>query len=71
MQMQDPHPQCEVSGSAPLLERLRHAVAPLGLGEWGEPDQPTGNEYEPGQGIAAHVETHSAFGDALCGICPF
>jgi len=54
--------------TAPLLERLRHAVAPLGLGEWVEPDQLTVNEYEPGQGIAAHVETHSAFGDVLCGI---
>jgi len=29
------------------------------------PDQLTVNQYEPGQGIAPHVDTHSAFGPAI------
>lgn len=33
--------------------------------EWLEPDQLTVNVYEPGQGIPPHVDTHSAFLDAI------
>eukprot|EP01052_Picozoa_sp_SAG31_P035512 SAG31_NODE_4296_length_3374_cov_1.438473_3_plen_391_part_00 len=35
---------------------------------WVAPDQLTINEYLPGQGIAPHVETHSAFLDVLFSI---
>ena len=53
----------------PLLNRLRERVTALpGLSEWVQPDQLTVNEYQPGQGIAAHVETHSAFENVLLGI---
>lgn len=53
----------------PLLDRLRERVTALpGLSEWIQPDQLTVNEYQPGQGIAAHVETHSAFENVLLGI---
>lgn len=55
--------------TTPLLSRLREQVTALpGLSEWVQPDQLTVNEYQPGQGIAAHVETHSAFEDVLLGI---
>lgn len=33
-----------------------------------KPDQLTINWYEPGCGIASHVETHSAFEDGLASI---
>lgn len=32
------------------------------------PDQITVNEYKPGQGIAAHIDTHSAFTDAIASL---
>ncbi|XP_049544781.1 alkylated DNA repair protein alkB homolog 8 [Anopheles darlingi] len=32
---------------------------------WHVPDQLTVNQYEPGQGIPAHVDTHSAFEDPI------
>ena len=57
--------------TAPLLERIREAATPYlegGAAAWAVCDQLTINEYLPGQGIAAHVETHSAFEDALFGI---
>jgi alkylated DNA repair dioxygenase AlkB len=75
---------------APLLGRLRAAVAPLLAAQAARAaaaaavagelsaeeasamdlgvDQMTVNEYLPGQGIAAHVETHSAFLDGLYGV---
>ena len=33
-----------------------------------EPDQVTVNEYLPGQGIAPHVDTHSAFEDGIASL---
>ncbi|KAH8269617.1 hypothetical protein KR018_010538 [Drosophila ironensis] len=33
--------------------------------DWSIPDQLTVNEYEPGQGIPPHVDTHSAFLDPI------
>lgn len=49
--------------SLPILRRLcdAHHIADL-------PDQLTVNRYEPGQGIPPHVDTHSAFGEALVSI---
>ncbi|XP_065845736.1 alkylated DNA repair protein alkB homolog 8-like isoform X2 [Oscarella lobularis] len=35
--------------------------------QW-KPNQLTVNDYEPGQGIPAHVDTHSAFEDAICSL---
>lgn len=32
------------------------------------PDQITVNDYQPGQGIAAHIDTHSAFTDAIASL---
>lgn len=32
-----------------------------------KPDQLTVNQYEPGSGIPAHVDTHSAFEDEILG----
>ena len=45
---------------APLIARVaRERMAARA------PDQLTLNEYRPGQGIAGHVDTHSAFGGTL------
>lgn len=51
------------SASTPLLQRLYSAgyIAEL-------PDQLTVNRYEPGHGIPPHVDTHSAFGEALVSV---
>lgn len=43
----------------PILQRLIDRVAAAGVMD--TPDQITVNEYKPGQGIAAHIDTHSAF----------
>ncbi|XP_058060967.1 alkylated DNA repair protein alkB homolog 8 [Anopheles bellator] len=45
-----------------LWERLRELYPSL---NWHVPDQLTVNWYEPGQGIPAHVDTHSAFEDPI------
>eukprot|EP00743_Colponemidia_sp_Colp-15_P006292 GILK01006770.1.p1 GENE.GILK01006770.1~~GILK01006770.1.p1 ORF type:complete len:643 (+),score=105.48 GILK01006770.1:34-1962(+) len=45
---------------SPVLNRLvNDQLIPF------QPDQITVNEYQPGQGIASHVDTHSAFEDGL------
>lgn len=52
----------------PLVLALAARAAAAAGSPWGEgvlPDQLTVNEYEPGQGISAHVETHSAFADGI------
>ncbi|XP_035784567.1 alkylated DNA repair protein alkB homolog 8-like [Anopheles albimanus] len=45
-----------------LWEKLRKSHPNLC---WHVPDQLTVNQYEPGQGIPAHVDTHSAFEDPI------
>ncbi|XP_050098644.1 alkylated DNA repair protein alkB homolog 8 [Anopheles aquasalis] len=45
-----------------LWEKLRASHPNLC---WHVPDQMTVNQYEPGQGIPAHVDTHSAFEDPI------
>jgi alkylated DNA repair dioxygenase AlkB len=44
-----------------VARMVEEGVVPASL----EPNQCTVNEYLPGQGIARHVDTHSAFDDAL------
>uniref|UniRef100_A0AAG5DN45 Fe2OG dioxygenase domain-containing protein n=1 Tax=Anopheles atroparvus TaxID=41427 RepID=A0AAG5DN45_ANOAO len=50
-------PACDV-----LWDRLRKLHPLL---NWHIPDQLTVNQYEPGQGIPPHVDTHSAFEDPI------
>ncbi|KFB50078.1 AGAP011900-PA-like protein [Anopheles sinensis] len=45
-----------------LWDRLRNLYP---LMNWHVPDQLTVNQYEPGQGIPPHVDTHSAFEDPI------
>uniref|UniRef100_A0A182QSX5 Fe2OG dioxygenase domain-containing protein n=1 Tax=Anopheles farauti TaxID=69004 RepID=A0A182QSX5_9DIPT len=45
-----------------LWRRLRRLHPQL---SWHVPDQLTVNQYEPGQGIPPHVDTHSAFDDPI------
>ena len=63
------------SDEAPVLPMSHSVVAvadaiamlppAVGVGFEGAPDQMTVNMYEPGQGIAPHVDTHSAFADGI------
>ena len=47
----------------PLVERLiSEGIIPV------KPDQLTINQYQPGQGIPPHVDTHSAFEETLISI---
>ncbi|KAJ0411634.1 hypothetical protein ATCC90586_004103 [Pythium insidiosum] len=48
------------------LEPLMDALAETAMGD--RPDQVTVNEYLPGQGIAAHIDTHSAFTPAIASL---
>jgi alkylated DNA repair dioxygenase AlkB len=54
----------------PLPDELRWLRGRLGAAApaLAAADQLTVNEYGPGAGIAAHVEAHGAFGDALAGL---
>ena len=52
----EPMPAC----CAPVIARVARERASARA-----PDQLTVNEYRPGQGIASHVDTHSAFGGTL------
>ncbi|XP_013186974.2 alkylated DNA repair protein alkB homolog 8 [Amyelois transitella] len=61
----------DVDLSSPLDERIPKECDALfsrlkerGF-DFGEPDQLTVNKYKPGQGIPAHVDRHSPFGDTI------
>jgi len=59
-------PMAALSAAAPgLLERIASLLAREGLPA---PDQATANQYLPGQGIAAHVDTVDAFADGICSL---
>lgn len=56
---------------APLVEMppaMRALTARIPATLLDAPDQITVNEYKPGQGIAAHIDTHSAFTDAIASL---
>lgn len=44
-----------------VLQPIIEKIARCGIMDGDEPDQITVNEYLPGQGIAFHLDTHSAF----------
>ncbi|XP_055334019.1 alkylated DNA repair protein alkB homolog 8-like [Paramacrobiotus metropolitanus] len=50
-----------------VCDPLRSKLVALGLFER-PPDQLTINIYQPGQGIPAHVDTHSVFENGICSI---
>ncbi|GLD96341.1 hypothetical protein PINS_up005024 [Pythium insidiosum] len=63
--------RCDSSAPLPAdmpapLEPLMDALATTAMGD--RPDQVTVNEYLPGQGIAAHIDTHSAFTPAIASL---
>ena len=63
----------ETGGALPIfLQALTLKLKPLiprsGVGGDTDFDQCTVNEYLPGLGIAAHVDTHSTFGPTLCSL---
>ena len=59
-------PMAALSAAAPgLLERIASLLTREGLPV---PDQATANQYLPGQGIAAHVDTVGAFADGICSL---
>ncbi|TYZ61643.1 hypothetical protein PybrP1_001690 [[Pythium] brassicae (nom. inval.)] len=49
----------------PALHALAHRIPAAVMDP---PDQITVNEYRPGQGIAAHIDTHSAFTGAIASL---
>lgn len=49
----------------PAMEKLTKQI-PVSIMD--TPDQITVNEYKPGQGIAAHIDTHSAFTNAIASL---
>lgn len=52
----------------PLLSRLVEQIVDAGAMDGHAPNQITVNEYLPGQGIAAHIDTHAAFTTAIASL---
>ena len=54
-------------GFPPEMELLMEKIVHSGIMKE-KPDQLTCNQYEPGQGIPPHVDTHSAFEDEIVSV---